>query len=470
MSEAGNENLGTPSNPLRVAVIGSGPAGFYIVSNFMKYPDLTVEIDMFDRLPTPFGLVRGGVAPDHQKDKSVTRAYDKSAKQPNYRFFGNVEFGKHVTLDDLKHYYHQIVFSTGAQVDRTLGVRGEEFTGSHSATDFVAWYNGHPDFAHLKFELSSESVAIVGIGNVAVDVARMLCRTHDELRQTDMADYAIEALRDSNVKNIYMLGRRGPAQAAFTPPEIKELAELVGADVVIAQEEARLDAESRRDIEAGADKNVLKNVEIIEEISGRGQCSKDKRLTIRFLVSPTEILGDENGNVTGIRIVKNELVRKDDGTLSARSTGEEETIPVGMVFRSVGYRGVALPGIPFNERWGNIFNDKGRVTTEEGDPVRGLYCAGWIKRGPSGVIGTNKTDAQETVACMVEDLKAGRYLHAAHTRPDEAMAFVASRQPAAVSYDDWTAIDAEELRMGTEDNRPRVKFTRVEDMLDVLDR
>jgi ferredoxin--NADP+ reductase len=460
--------VGSASNPLRVAIIGSGPAGFYTVSNFLKHKDLNVEIDMFDRLPTPFGLVRGGVAPDHQKDKSVTRAYDKSAQQPNFRFYGNVEYGKHFTMEDVKRHYHQIVFCTGAQVDRSLGVPGEDLEGSHSATDFVAWYNGHPDFAHLEFDLSAESVAVVGIGNVAVDVARMLCHTHEELLKTDMANYAIEALKNSNVKTVYMLGRRGPAQAAFTPPEIKEFAELAGADVIISKEDAALDPESQKDMEASDDKNVAKNVETIQELAGRSPEGKQKQLHIRFLVSPTEVVGDENDHVKALKLVKNELYRDDDGSLRSRSTDEVEELPVQLVFRSVGYRGVALPEVPFKESWGSVPNEKGRVTTEEGDQVTGLYCAGWIKRGPSGVIGTNKPDAQETVNCMVEDIAAGNCFQPEAPDVGAMKALLEERQPEAVSYEDWLKIDQAEQAAGEEVHRPRVKFTSVEDMLSLL--
>lgn len=462
------DEVGSESNPLRVAIVGSGPAGFYTVSNFLKYPELSVEIDMYDRLPTPFGLVRGGVAPDHQKDKSVTRAYDKSARQPNFRFYGNVEFSSHVSLEDFKHYYHQVIFTVGAQVDKSLGIPGEELRGSHSATDFVAWYNGHPDFADLEFDLDAESVAVVGIGNVAVDVARMLCKTPAELHETDMATYAVEALSNSNVKNVYMLGRRGPAQAAFTPPEIKELGELEGADITVPADEAALDDETRAEVEAAQDKNVIKNVQTVQAYAEHQLEGKGKQLTIRFLVSPTEIIGDEHGHVKAIRIVKNELVRSEDGTARPRATDKEEVIPVGLVFRSVGYRGVPLAGVPFNDRWGTIPNEAGRVTTESGELVNGLYVAGWIKRGPSGVIGTNKTDAQETVACMVEDVKAGKHLNPDHPGVEDARAFVMSRQPTCVSYDDWSRIDAAELANGEAEGRPRVKFTKVADMLAVI--
>jgi len=460
--------VGSEREPLRVAIVGSGPAGFYAVSNLGRYRDLHVEIDMFDRLPTPFGLVRAGVAPDHQKDKSVTRKYDKSARQSNFRFYGNVEYGKHIDLGDLERHYHQIVVCTGAQSDKTLDIPGEELAGSHPATDFVAWYNGHPDYAHLRFELDAESAAVIGVGNVAVDVARILCRTPEELQTTDIADYALEALAASRVREVYMLGRRGPAQAAFTAPEVQALGELPGADVRVAPAEAELDAASRAVLEAAHDKDVTRKVGIVQEFAAREAEGKPRRLTIRFLVSPKEILGDEHGRVRAIRVVRNELYAGEDGGIRTRPTGEEEEIPVGLVFRSVGYRGVPLPGLPFREDKGLVPNDAGRVIDADGARVPGLYVAGWIKRGPTGVIGTNKTDSQETVACMMADLEAGATLTPEAPDVDAVRELVRARQPDAVTYDDWSVIDAAETAAGEAQNRPRVKFTSVEQMLALL--
>jgi ferredoxin--NADP+ reductase len=457
--------VGSEENPLRVAIIGSGPAGFYTVSNFGKHKELKVEIDMFDRLPTPFGLVRAGVAPDHQKDKSVVRAYAKSAVNPNFRFYGNVEYGTDITLDDLKRHYHQVIFTTGAPVDRDLGIPGQDLQGSHSATEFVAWYNGHPDFADKVFDLTQENVAIVGIGNVAMDVARILCKTHEELAETDIADYALEALKNSKVKNVYLLGRRGPAQAAFTAPEIKEMGELIDADVTISTEEAVVDADSRADMEANPDKNVDKNVAYITEYSQREQTDKSRLLTIRFLVSPTELLG--NDRVEAVKLVKNEAYRSDDGSIRARATKVEEEIQVGLVFRSVGYRGAALPDVPFHDNWGTIENDKGRVITSDGEQLAGMYTAGWIKRGPSGVIGTNKTCAQETVNCMVEDLESGNHFDPSETSPAAMEALIRERQPDFVTYAGWEKIDAEELARGEAAGRPRVKLTSIQEMIEV---
>lgn len=461
--------IGSEVNPLRVAIIGSGPAGFYTVNHLVKHRELHVLMDMFDRLPTPFGLVRAGVAPDHQKDKSVTRAYARSASNPNFRFYGSVEFGKHITLEDLKHHYHQVVFATGASQDRDLGITGENLAGSHSATEFVAWYNGHPDFVDREFDLSQENVAIVGMGNVAMDVARILCKTYDELLETDMADYAIAALRQSKVKNIYLLGRRGPAQAAFTPPEIQEMGELLDADVAVSVEEATLDAASLKYVRDNPDKNVEKNIACINEYAKRSPSGKHRLLTIRFLVSPTEATGDD-GKVAALKLVKNEAYLADDGSIRARETGSTEEIQVGLVFRSVGYRGVALPGVSFNEDSGIIENRKGRVYSSEGEQVAGLYAAGWIKRGPSGVIGTNKTCARETVNCMAEDLQAALHFNPDQTDPSAVEALVRERQPDFVTYEDWEKIDEAELAKGKAANRPRVKFTNIDDMLAVLDR
>lgn len=459
-------SVGSKANPLRVAIIGSGPAGFYTVSNFLKQKDLTVEFDMFDRLPTPFGLVRAGVAPDHQKDKSVTRAYDKSAQLPHVRFYGNVEYGTDITLEDLEKHYHQVMFTTGAPFDRNLGIPGEDLEGSFSATEFVAWYNGHPDFADREFDLSAESVAIVGIGNVALDVARILCKTYEELAETDIADHALQALANSKVKNVYVLGRRGPVQAAFTPPEFKEMGEFADADVTILAEEAELDPLSRKELEKSDDKNVRKNVDMVEEYANREITGKSRLVTIRFLVSPTELIG-ENGRVTAIKLARNKLVEQDDGSVRPRPTGEEETIPVGLVFRSVGYKGNPLPDIPFDDDRGTIRNDGGRVVDDAGQPVTGLYTAGWIKRGPTGVIGTNKTCAQETVGWMVEDLAAGSINEPEDPGAEAVAALIASRIPDVVNYGGWLKIDAEELEKGIAEGRPRVKYTSVDDMLKV---
>jgi ferredoxin--NADP+ reductase len=460
---------GTAARPLRVAIVGAGPTGFYAADHLFRQDGLVVEIDMFDRVPTPFGLVRYGVAPDHQKIKTVTAAFDRIARHPRFRFYGCVELGKHLSVDDLRAHYHQIFYATGAQTDRRMGIPGEDLKGSHPATEFVAWYNGHPDYQDLQFDLSAERVAVVGVGNVAIDVARILSRTPEELAKTDISEQALEALRGSRVKEVYLLGRRGPAQAAFTNPEAKELGELAGADVVVEPREVELDPLSRAALARVPDRATEKKVEILQAYATRMSGGKPRKLIIRFLVSPVELIGNDRGEVTAIRLVRNELYETPTGTLQPRATQEFETLPVGLVFRSVGYRGVALPGVPFHDTWAVILNEKGRVLDPVSKaPVVGEYTGGWIKRGPSGVIGTNKPDASETVTAMLEDLARGVTLQPSAPNAAAADALVRSRQPQCLTYDDWRRLDTLEVARGRPLGRPRVKFTRLEDILTAL--
>jgi len=446
----------------RVAIVGSGPAGFYVAEHLLKQTEIPVRVDMFDRLPTPFGLVRFGVAPDHPKIKSVTRVFDKIAKNPGFRFYGNVEIGKDVTLAELKDHYHQICFSTGAQTDRAMGIPGEDLPRSHAATEFVAWYNGHPDYRDCKFDLSVERVAVVGVGNVAVDVARILSKTPDELAKTDIADHALEALRRSKIREVTMLGRRGPAQAAFTNPEVRELGELEGADIRVLTEEVRLDPASQADVDGSDDDTVKKKVSILQEFAQQPRAGKSRLLTLRFLVSPTELIAGPDGGVRAMRLAKNEIYAE-GGRLQSRPTGEVEELPVDLVFRSVGYRGVPVAGVPFDDRAGVIPNQQGRVTDPATKaPALGTYVSGWIKRGPSGVIGTNKKDGTETAAAMLEDAAASRLL--SPTKDAVAIdALVRVRRPDLVSYADWSRLDALEVAAGERAGRPRAKLvTRAE--------
>jgi ferredoxin--NADP+ reductase len=460
--------LGTPSRPLRIAIIGSGPSGFYAAEHLLKQSSLTLSVDMFDRLPTPYGLVRGGVAPDHDKIKSVSKVYERIAANPRFRFFGNVEFGKHLMHADFKAHYHQIVYAVGAQTDRRLGVPGEDLAGSHAATEFVGWYNAHPDFRDLSFDLSQERAVVIGNGNVAMDVARILASSHDELKGTDIADYALAALRASNVKEIYMLGRRGPAQAAFTNPELKEFGELSEADVIVSMEDATLDDLSRADVEANGDADTRKNIEMLRKYADRTLLGKPRRIHMRFLVSPVELIGTER--VEAIKIVKNRLERAADGSLRAKATAETEVLPVGLVFRSIGYLGVPLPGVPFDAKAGVIPNQGGRVVDPAtGTPLAGAYAVGWIKRGPSGVIGTNKPDSIETANAMLEDLVAlGAAADQVNDDPEAIEALIRQRQPEVVTFADWQVIDQLEVGRGKAEGRSRAKFSRVEDMLTAL--
>lgn len=463
--------VGTSAQSLRVAVIGSGPAAFYAVEHLFKQSGVVVDVDMFERLPAPHGLVRYGVAPDHPKIKTVTRAYDTIAAHQRFRFFGNVEFGRHVTLADLARHYHQVLFATGAQTDRRMGIPGEDLAGSHAATEFVAWYNGHPDYRACEFDLSVERAAVVGVGNVAIDVARILVRTPEELVETDIAAHALEALTNSRVKEVFLLGRRGPVQAAFTNPEVKEIGEMADADVVVRPEDVQLDPLSQAHLDAAQDRMLTKKVEILQGYALRKPEGKRRQLHLRFLVSPVELLSDEGGRVRAMRLVRNRLVASSTGGLSAQATGELEELEVGLVFRSVGYRGVALPGVPFDERSGVVPNDHGRVVDPSSrQPATGLYVTGWIKRGPSGVIGTNKPDSVETVTSMLADVAGGAHFEPVDSDPRSIDALVMARQPLAVTYADWRRLDALECANGQACGRPRLKFAAIDEMMAALGR
>jgi len=429
---------------LRVAVVGSGPAGFYAAASLLR-ADVPVEVDLIERLPTPWGLVRLGVAPDHPKIKSVSRAFEKTALQPGFRFLGNVEVGRDVQHDELLEHYDAVVYAVGAQSDRRMGIPGEDLPGSWAATEFVAWYNGHPDFQELSFDLSGERAVVIGNGNVAVDVARMLALTPEELAPTDTTDAAIEAFSGAGIREIVMIGRRGPAQAAFTTPELIELGELAGADVIV----------DPADLEGAepTDTNSERNLAVLREYAARKPEGKPKRLVLRFLLSPVALLGDER--VEAIELVHNRLEPDASGALRAVPTGETETLACGIVFRSVGYRGVPLPGLPFDEGRGTIANESGRVGP-------GVYAAGWIKRGPSGVIGTNKKDAAETVELLLADLRDAPR----KDRPAEELdSLLAERGVRPVVYAGWTSIDERERAAGEKLGRPRVKLVTWDELL-----
>jgi ferredoxin--NADP+ reductase len=449
-------DIGTQERPLRVAVVGSGPSGFYAAGQLLAHKEVTAEVDLFERLPTPWGLVRGGVAPDHPKIKSVSRVYEKIAAKPGFRFFGNVEVGRDVGHDELAAWYDAVLYAVGTAGDRRSGIPGEDLPGSWSATEFVGWYNGHPDFRDLDFDLSGKRAIVVGNGNVAVDVARMLTLTHDELAATDVADHAIEVFDASAIEEIVILGRRGPQQAAFTNPELLELGELTDADVVVDPADLQIEAEFHDD---GLEGTAKRNMEILHEYAQRPAAGKRKRVVLRFLTSPVEIVGD--GKVEGVRVVRNELIRDEAGVLRARATDVEETLEAGIVFRAIGYTGVALPGLPFDERRGVIPSDDGRVR----DTPR-TYVAGWIKRGPSGVIGTNKKCATDTVTALLDDLRSGALQPGDAADPETVAAELAARRPELVTYAGWQAIDEAERAAGDPAGRPRVKFTRTEELLD----
>jgi len=454
--------IGTAEKPLRVAIVGSGPAGFYAAGHLLKDKERVTQVDMFDRLPTPWGLVRGGVAPDHPNIKAVSRVYEKTAAHPEFHFYGNVELGRDLGREDLTSHYHAVVYAVGAQTDRRMGIPGEDLPGSWAATEFVAWYNGHPDYRELEFDLSVETAVVVGNGNVAADVARMLALTRDELACTDVADHAIDVMADSAIREIVVLGRRGPAQVAFTNPELLELGEMTDVDVFVDPRDAELDPLSREWIESeAAGITARKNVEILSGYARRKPSGKRRRIVLRFLVSPVEIHGD--GRVEAVTVRRNRLERDEAGTLRPKPTDETERIPAGVVFRSIGYRGMPLEGLPFDAARGTIPHQDGRVHDGE-------YVVGWIKRGPTGIIGTNKRDAQETVDTLLADLEAGRLPEPATADRDELERLLEERCPDHVTYEGWEAIDRAERSAGEPQGRPRVKLCTFEELLEAAAR
>jgi len=433
---------------MRVAVVGSGPAGFYAAGALLS-ADPPAEVDMIERLPTPWGLVRLGVAPDHPKLKTVSRAFERIAERPGFRFVGNVEVGRDLRHEDLVRLYDAVIYAVGAQTDRRLGIPGEDLSGSWAATEFVAWYNGHPDFQQIEFDLDVERAVVIGVGNVALDIARMLALTHEELACTDATDASIAAIAGSPIREIVVVGRRGPAQAAFTTPELQEMGELAGADVVV----------DPADLEGAEPQgtNAERNLAVLQAFAAREPQGKPRRVVFRFFHSPAAILGEER--VEGIELIRNEL----DANARAVPTAEHETLACGLVFRSVGYHGVELPGVRFDAASGTIPNEGGRV-----EP--GVYCAGWIKRGPTGVIGTNKKDATETVELLLEDAAAGRLEPKPEATAAAVDALLAERGLSVVEYAGWTAIDELERAAGEKSGRPRVKLCSWDELLAAAER
>jgi ferredoxin--NADP+ reductase len=444
----------------RVAVVGSGPAGFYAAGALLGR-EVPVEVDMIERLPTPWGLVRLGVAPDHPKLKSVSRAYERIAERPGFRFLGNVEVGRDLHHSDLARLYDAVIYAVGAQSDKRLGIPGEDLPGSWPATEFVAWYNGHPDFQELEFDLNVERALVIGNGNVALDVARMLALTPEELAPTDTTDPAIDAIGASAISEIVVVGRRGPAQASWTTQELKELGELAGADVVVDPGDLELDPASEAALED--DTSSQRNLEVLKGFAAHEATDKPVTIRLRFLLSPVAIHGDEH--VESVELIHNRL-EKQDGRLVAVPSDEHETLECGLVFRSVGYRGVGLPELPFEERRGTIRNELGRVVDADGNHVAQSYCAGWIKRGPTGIIGTNKKDATETVAQLLEDVHEGRVVHREEVTADSVETLLADRDVRAVMYPGWTSIDELERAAGEKLGRPRVKLRTWDELLD----
>lgn len=458
--------MSTPPSSLRVAIVGSGPAGFYAAEALQKAAP-GISIDLIDRLPTPFGLVRGGVAPDHPKIKSVTRIFDRIATQPGFRFLGHVRVGEDVTVEELRERYDVLLLSYGAETDRLLGIPGEELAGSHAATEFVAWYNGHPDYAARQFDLTQREVAVIGIGNVAMDVARIMAKPTAELSATDLADHALTALANANVKTVHIVARRGPVQAACTTPELRELGELDGVDVIVDPRDLELDPASEAQLAAMEDRNPAKNLDVLREWASRERTGAERQVVFHFNASPVAISGSDR--VTGLKIVRNTLESDGRGGVKAVPTDETRELPVGLVFRSVGYKGMPMPGVPFDERNGVVPNINGRVVDRAGSdtPEPGLYVAGWIKRGPQGIIGTNKLCASDTVTQILADAEAGK-LPPARKDISSVDELLASRAVTVTTWADWQTLDKAEQARGASAGRPRAKITDIREMLEII--
>ena len=460
------EQPGAADRPLRIAVVGAGPAGFYAAESLLRRRDIFLTIDIFNRFPTPFGLVRDGVAPDHQSIKAVARIFDRVLADPRVRFFGNVTYGVDIRRRELKRLYHQIVYAVGAQADRRMSIPGEDLPNSLPAISFVGWYNGHPDYRDLPADLSCERAVIIGNGNVAMDVTRILVTSPDALAGTDIADHALEKLRHSKIREVVVLGRRGPVQASFTTPEIRELGKLEGVDVIVDPRNLPLDAASKSEMEE--DRTAKANLRILHDYASRTDHTAPRRIILRFLASPVEIIGAD-GRITALRVEQNELVVDPNGALRSRGVGQFETIPTGLVLRSIGYRTVPIEGVPFDPATSTINNVAGQVVhPNTGVAVHGEYVVGWAKRGPTGLIGNNKPDAAATVDAMLADLPVLQRLRDNRRDPSQTEALLRERGIDYVTYGDWQILDRYEVAAGHAQGRPRVKVTTVPEMMAVI--
>lgn len=453
--------------PLRVAIVGAGPSGFFAAEALQKAVS-ELQIDLYDRLLTPYGLVRGGVAPDHPKIRSVTKVFDRIAGKPGFRFLGNVEVGRDISIAELRSRYHAVIITIGAAIDRALDIPGENLPRSHAATTLVGWYNGHPDFAIQQFDFSQPEVAVVGMGNVAMDIARMLLTPPDLLSSTDIADYSIEALRNSRITRVHLLGRRGPVQAACTTPELRELGEIPGVDVVVDPRDLELDSASQRYLEESDDRTAEKNLELLRGWANAETHRQPKQIVFHFAVSPSELYGTRG--VESMQLSRNNLEPDPSGYLRSVPSGEHFVLPVGLVFRAIGYHGTPLEGVPFDPRKGVIPTQEGRVLTGHGETavIPGLYAAGWIKRGPSGVIGTNKACAATTVEHLLEDVAAGK-LPAPAEDSKTALDLLRERGVRVTDWNDWLRLDELERLRGSATGKPRSKLTSYTELIGALD-
>jgi ferredoxin--NADP+ reductase len=460
------EQLATAARPLRIAIIGAGPAGLYAAEALLKQRSLVLTVDVFDRFPTPFGLVRDGVAPDHQAIKAVTRVFDKILADPRVRFFGNVTYGVDIHHEELKRFYDQIIYAVGAQADRRMGLLGEDLPNSLSALAFVGWYNGHPSYRNLLVDLSCERAIIVGNGNVAMDVARVLIQSPDVLMKTDIATHALEQLCESKIREVVILGRRGAAQAAFTNAEIKELGKLEAVDVVVDPQDLELDPHSEAIVEENHTAAV--NVECLHAYAAAKNFNAPRRITMRFLASPVEIRG-EGGKITAMKVERNGLVVASNGNLVAKGTGKFEHIEAGLVLCAIGYRSLPIAGVPFDHTTFTMSNIAGRIVHwDTKETVQGEYVVGWAKHGPSGLIGNNKADAVATVDAMLTDLPTIQGISDEYRAPALIKIFLQKRGIDYVPYQDWKQLDKYEIAKGAERGCPRVKVTTTSEMMAII--
>jgi ferredoxin--NADP+ reductase len=444
---------------LRLAIVGAGPAGIYAADLIIKSElrDFDVSIDLFDLLPAPYGLVRYGVAPDHPRIKGIIRALYEVLDRGDIRFFGNVEYGKDITLDDLKAHYNAVIFSTGAVKDANLNIPGIELDGSFGAAAFVNWYDAHPDFER-SWDLSAREIAVLGNGNVALDVARVLSKPAEAMLSTDIPDNVYQGLLASQATDVHVFGRRGPAQVKFSPLELREAVHIEGVDTIVYEEDFQYDEGSQKAIDSNNQTRVM--VKTLEELRSNEITGAKRRLHLHFFSAPVEVL-DKDGKVAGIKIERTKL----DGTGNVKPTGEFREFPIQAVYRAVGYFGSELSEIPFDEKAGIIPNEKGRVLDSDGKHIQGVYATGWIKRGPVGLIGHTKSDAIETIAQIIED--KNNWWQPTSPSEESITELLTSRDIDFVGWPEWLRIDAEEKRLGEAQERERIKLVEREDFLTV---